>query len=68
MFWAPEVHRECCQDEVVKLSLHSGFLAVFAAFLRPTSAIPQAVGTIKREASQLLDNYDFVVAEGGPVA
>jgi hypothetical protein len=41
-------------------------LASLFAIAQVTSAIPQAVPrNVKRQASQLLDSYDFVIAGGG---
>jgi ribulose 1,5-bisphosphate synthetase/thiazole synthase len=38
-----------------------GLLAV----AQRTGATPQHTGNVKRQASQLLDSYDFVIAGGG---
>ncbi|EAQ92920.1 hypothetical protein CHGG_01155 [Chaetomium globosum CBS 148.51] len=40
-------------------------LSCLFAVLRLTFANPQATGNVKRQGSQLLDSYDFVIAGGG---
>jgi hypothetical protein len=35
------------------------------AVLRLAIAIPQTTGNVKRQATQLLDSYDFVIAGAG---
>jgi hypothetical protein len=40
-------------------------LAGLVALLHLTSATSHATGNVKRQASQLLGSYDFVIAGGG---
>lgn len=40
-------------------------LACSAALLQLTSGSPWSTANVKRQASELLDSYDFVIAGGG---
>jgi hypothetical protein len=40
-------------------------LVGFLALLRLASATPQTASNVKRQASELLETYDFLIAGGG---